>query len=192
VDEAHRLKNKDSLLFDVLNRVHSTGRRLLLTGTPLQNSLAELWSLLHFILPNKFNTEMDVQRAFQAEFEHDSDGDVEAPAEAVTSAQSRKRAYYGKLFRFVGGKHGGAGNSTMRSDVSVSPGMRGSDDGGDGGNAGKGGGKSEIVAQLHALLRPYILRRLKADVALELPTKVRTFWLAAAGSIVSRDGGRLE
>lgn len=31
-----------------------TNHRLLITGTPLQNSLKELWALLHFIMPNKY------------------------------------------------------------------------------------------------------------------------------------------
>lgn len=52
VDEAHRLKNDDSLLYKALAEFH-TNHRLLITGTPLQNSLKELWALLHFIMPTK-------------------------------------------------------------------------------------------------------------------------------------------
>lgn len=55
VDEAHRLKNDDSLLYKALLEF-DTNHRLLITGTPLQNSLKELWALLHFIMPNKFDT----------------------------------------------------------------------------------------------------------------------------------------
>jgi chromodomain-helicase-DNA-binding protein 1 len=54
VDEAHRLKNDDSLLYKALMEF-DTNHRLLITGTPLQNSLKELWSLLHFIMPNKYD-----------------------------------------------------------------------------------------------------------------------------------------
>ncbi|XP_061927024.1 chromodomain-helicase-DNA-binding protein 1 isoform X1 [Apis cerana] len=55
VDEAHRLKNDDSLLYKALAEFH-TNHRLLITGTPLQNSLKELWALLHFIMPTKFGS----------------------------------------------------------------------------------------------------------------------------------------
>ncbi|GAB0096804.1 DNA helicase [Sergentomyia squamirostris] len=55
VDEAHRLKNDDSLLYKAL-KDFDTNHRLLITGTPLQNSLKELWALLHFIMPSKFDS----------------------------------------------------------------------------------------------------------------------------------------
>jgi SNF2 family DNA or RNA helicase len=163
VDEAHRLKNKSSMLYDVLNDIHRSRRRLLLTGTPLQNTLAELWALLHFTLPGKFSTESDVQKAFEDHFEHDSD--VEDDEENVHAgrggsyndrSKTVKKAYYGRLFRFVNGTRPGAGDppSTNRAQDAA--------------------GKEKIVRQLHVLLKPYILRRLKADVALELPPKVST------------------
>eukprot|EP00803_Ostreobium_quekettii_P009166 evm.model.scf_268.3 EVM.evm.TU.scf_268.3 scf_268:59398-67593(-) len=53
VDEGHRLKNFDCLLVRQLKMVH-TDSRLLLTGTPLQNNLSELWSLLNFLMPDMF------------------------------------------------------------------------------------------------------------------------------------------
>ncbi|KAJ1442603.1 P-loop containing nucleoside triphosphate hydrolase protein, partial [Ochromonadaceae sp. CCMP2298] len=99
VDEAQRLKNRSSLLFQVLNRIHSPrksppmgiglggglggglgdalGQRLLLTGTPLQNSLGELWALLYFILPGVFSDEQQFSDWFNRPFESDSEGEGE-------------------------------------------------------------------------------------------------------------------
>ncbi|XP_048880655.1 chromodomain-helicase-DNA-binding protein 4 isoform X2 [Brienomyrus brachyistius] len=54
VDEAHRLKNNQSKFFRVLNNYHLQ-HKLLLTGTPLQNNLEELFHLLNFLTPERFN-----------------------------------------------------------------------------------------------------------------------------------------
>ncbi|XP_008433719.1 chromodomain-helicase-DNA-binding protein 3 isoform X1 [Poecilia reticulata] len=54
VDEAHRLKNNQSKFFRRLND-YKIDYKLLLTGTPLQNNLEELFHLLNFLTPNRFN-----------------------------------------------------------------------------------------------------------------------------------------
>jgi SWI/SNF-related matrix-associated actin-dependent regulator of chromatin subfamily A member 5 len=55
IDEAHRIKNEKSKLSEYV-REFKCQNRLLLTGTPLQNNLHELWALLNFLLPDVFNS----------------------------------------------------------------------------------------------------------------------------------------
>ncbi|ETO07691.1 wu:fd12d03 isoform 1 [Reticulomyxa filosa] len=64
VDEAHRLKNKDCKLWTILQNSYSCEFSLLLTGTPVQNNVEELWSLLHFIDPQHFSNLADFETKF--------------------------------------------------------------------------------------------------------------------------------
>ncbi|KAG5643984.1 hypothetical protein DXG03_009274 [Asterophora parasitica] len=107
VDEGHRLKNLDCKLMQEIKKYTSAGR-MILTGTPLHNNLAELWSLLNFILPDIFN---DVD-SFQEWFN-------------LPSMQTNL----------------GSERST------------------------------QIISSLHAILKPFLLRRLKVDVEVNLPPK---------------------
>ena len=54
VDEGHRLKNSNCRLIKEL-KMYTSANRLLLTGTPLQNNLDELWSLLNFLMAEIFD-----------------------------------------------------------------------------------------------------------------------------------------
>lgn len=56
VDEGHRMKNAKSKFTQTLGQSFMSQHRLLLTGTPLQNNIAELWSLLNFLVPKIFNS----------------------------------------------------------------------------------------------------------------------------------------
>ncbi|XP_045832722.1 ISWI chromatin-remodeling complex ATPase CHR11-like isoform X3 [Trifolium pratense] len=104
IDEAHRIKNENSLLSKTM-RLYNTNYRLLITGTPLQNNLHELWSLLNFLLPEIFSSAETFDEWFQISGEND---------------------------------------------------------------------QQEVVQQLHKVLRPFLLRRLKSDVEKGLPPKKET------------------
>lgn len=68
VDEGHRMKNSHSKLTTVLTQYYQTRFRLILTGTPLQNNLPELWALLNFLLPHVFNSCKSFEEWFNTPF----------------------------------------------------------------------------------------------------------------------------
>lgn len=100
------MKNETSM-FSKTVRDFNTMHRLLLTGTPLQNNLHELWALLNFLLPDIFSSSDQFDEWFDLEID-----DADA--------------------------------------------------------------KKEMISQLHKVLRPFMLRRLKSDVAKGLPPKTET------------------
>uniref|UniRef100_A0AAY4ARW9 Chromodomain-helicase-DNA-binding protein 8 n=1 Tax=Denticeps clupeoides TaxID=299321 RepID=A0AAY4ARW9_9TELE len=63
IDEAHRLKNRNCKLLDSLKMLDPE-HKVLLTGTPLQNTVEELFSLLHFLEPSQFPSETEFLREF--------------------------------------------------------------------------------------------------------------------------------
>lgn len=87
IDEGHRLKNMDCKLVRELKRARSENR-LLLTGTPLQNNLVELWALLNFILPDVFD---DLQ-LFESWFSFTPDGARDGSAMAQDVLAGDKKA----------------------------------------------------------------------------------------------------
>jgi ATP-dependent DNA helicase len=113
IDEGHRLKNLDCKLIREL-QTYSSANRLLITGTPLQNNLSELWSLLHFLMPEIF-ANFD---QFESWFDF--------------SELKSKQGYESIL-------------SESR--------------------------QKQLVTNLHAILKPFLLRRVKADVEKHLPKK---------------------
>uniref|UniRef100_A0A3B4UXV6 Proliferation-associated SNF2-like protein n=1 Tax=Seriola dumerili TaxID=41447 RepID=A0A3B4UXV6_SERDU len=110
VDEGHRIKNLNCRLVREL-KMFPTDNKLLLTGTPLQNNLAELWSLLNFLLPEVF----DDLKSFESWFDINTLGE----AESVVATEREQN----------------------------------------------------VLSMLHQILTPFLLRRLKSDVTLEVPPK---------------------
>ncbi|KAJ4289078.1 putative ATPase [Kalmusia sp. IMI 367209] len=113
IDEGHRIKNLDCRLIRELQQYQSANR-LLITGTPLQNNLTELWSLLHFLLPTVF----DKLSTFESWFDFSGLKNKDSFADLL----SEERQQY-------------------------------------------------LVKSLHAVLKPFLLRRVKTDVESLLPKK---------------------
>jgi SWI/SNF-related matrix-associated actin-dependent regulator of chromatin subfamily A member 5 len=90
IDEGHRLKNESSKLCFSLSRIF-TPFRLLLTGTPLQNNLNELWALMHYILPDTLDgCKHQFEQACNAEAGHLDTGVVSAARTLLESLMIRR------------------------------------------------------------------------------------------------------
>ncbi|KAH7434232.1 hypothetical protein KP509_06G006600 [Ceratopteris richardii] len=113
VDEGHRLKNRDCMLSRTLVNGYHIRRRLLLTGTPIQNSLEELWALLNFLLPAIFNSCANFEEWFNAPFADPSEMSLTEEEQLL------------------------------------------------------------IIRRLHQVIRPFLLRRKKAEVEKFLPSKAQ-------------------
>lgn len=68
LDEAQAIKSSSSVRWKILLGFNCRNR-LLLTGTPIQNSMAELWALLHFIMPTMFDSHDEFNEWFSKDIE---------------------------------------------------------------------------------------------------------------------------
>ena len=84
IDEGHRMKNAQSKLSLTLNTYYHSDYRLILTGTPLQNNLPELWALLNFVLPKIFNSVKSFDEWFNTPFANTGGQDKIALSEEET------------------------------------------------------------------------------------------------------------
>ena len=69
LDEAQNIKNSSSARWKTLLSLQSRNR-LLLTGTPIQNNMQELWALLHFIMPSLFDSHDEFNEWFSKDIEN--------------------------------------------------------------------------------------------------------------------------
>ncbi|KAF1840009.1 uncharacterized protein K460DRAFT_371973 [Cucurbitaria berberidis CBS 394.84] len=92
-DEGHVLKNANTIRYKSLMRI-GTKCRILLTGTPLQNSLQELMSILGFLMPDVFHAANDdsVQEMLQVLFKHKAKVTESDSHSTLLSAQRIQRA----------------------------------------------------------------------------------------------------
>nr|ACJ61498.1 photoperiod independent early flowering protein [Glycine max] len=82
LDEAHLIKNWKSQRWQTLLNFNSK-RRILLTGTPLQNDLMELWSLMHFLMPHVFQSHQEFKDWFSNPISGMVDGEEKINKEVV-------------------------------------------------------------------------------------------------------------
>ncbi|KAH8107002.1 DNA repair protein SNF2 family [Cristinia sonorae] len=92
-DEGHRLKNSESLTFQALNSLN-VRRRVILSGTPIQNDLSEYFSLLNFANPNFLGTKNDFRKNFENVIIRGRDADA---TDAVKAESEKKLKELGGL-----------------------------------------------------------------------------------------------
>ncbi|PIL31136.1 transcription factor [Ganoderma sinense ZZ0214-1] len=91
IDEAHRIKNVDSILSQIVRSFMSRGR-LLITGTPLQNNMKELFALLNFICPEIFSDYADLE-SFLHKDDEMAEGDEEKSKKVVEALHKILRPF---------------------------------------------------------------------------------------------------
>lgn len=93
VDEGHRMKNSNCKFSLILGQAYEANHRLLLTGTPLQNNVLEMWSLLNFLLPKVFSSQASFEQWFSQPFQafQSSTNAPEAKTDAETGLSEEER-----------------------------------------------------------------------------------------------------
>ncbi|GAA6083770.1 DNA repair and recombination protein RAD54-like, partial [Tachysurus ichikawai] len=81
-DEGHRLKNSDNQTYQALNAMHSQ-RRVLISGTPIQNDLLEYFSLVHFVNAGILGTAQEFKKRFEIPILKGRDADASDKERAV-------------------------------------------------------------------------------------------------------------
>ncbi|KAI9570435.1 DNA repair protein, SNF2 family [Boletus coccyginus] len=97
-DEGHRLKNSDSLTFQSLNALN-VNRRVILTGTPIQNDLSEYFSLLNFANPNFLGTREDFRKKFENAIIRGRD--ASSSAEVQAESERKLKELGGLVTKFI-------------------------------------------------------------------------------------------
>ena len=91
IDEAHRIKNENALLSKNVRLLQSKFR-LLVTGTPLQNNLHELWALLNFLMPDIFSSSSDFDDWFGMGSNKEGDEEGEENKEKMEEEAEERNA----------------------------------------------------------------------------------------------------
>ena len=91
IDEAHRIKNENALLSKNIRLLQSKFR-LLVTGTPLQNNLHELWALLNFLMPDIFSSSSDFDDWFGMGSNKEGDEEGEENKEKMEEEAEERNA----------------------------------------------------------------------------------------------------
>ena len=97
-DEGHRLKNGESRTFAALNDLN-VSRRVILSGTPIQNDLSEYFSLISFANPNLLGTRLDFRKKFELPILKGRD--AAASDSEVTKGNERLTELLGTVNKFI-------------------------------------------------------------------------------------------
>lgn len=89
LDEAQAIKSSSSVRWKTLLSFHCRNR-LLLTGTPIQNSMQELWALLHFIMPGLFDSHDEFSDWFSRDIESHATADAKSGGSSLNEHQLQR------------------------------------------------------------------------------------------------------